>query len=261
MGSVKCTSPDELNVHQRKQMMKDLYSPWKRRQELFTFALSVTLIAIHTGYFITVNSSKFTDPTSLIWMAAAAIFGITCADFSSGFVHWAADTWFKIETPVLGKALIRPFREHHIDPTAMLKHDFVETNSDTFTLSIPFTAYSVYNFYYHIKGTDNYCWDIWVLSLCVFVAFTNEFHKLSHTRNRPAFIQFLQNCHVILPPSHHRIHHVRPHANYYCITTGWLDPVLEQLDFWRRLEMFVTYTTGALPRDDDKKWTKMDKDK
>lgn len=60
----------------------------------------------------------------------------------------------------------------------MLKHDFVETNSDTFTLSIPFTAYSVYNFYYHIKGTDNYCWDIWVLSLCVFVAFTNEFHKV-----------------------------------------------------------------------------------
>ena len=74
--------------------------------------------------------------------------------------------------------LIRPFREHHIDPTAMLNHDFVETNADTFALTIPFLLVSIFNFYYELKGPENLFWDSWLLSLCVFVSLTNEFHKV-----------------------------------------------------------------------------------
>lgn len=33
----------------------------------------------------------------------AALCGIITADFGSGFVHWAADTWGSIELPILGK--------------------------------------------------------------------------------------------------------------------------------------------------------------
>jgi len=255
-------NPESLNIHERKRVMKELYSPWKRRQEWICIVVSALFMTMHGLYCLKVNYSLLVDPVHLLRMVVATLLGITTADFASGLVHWAADTWFKIDTPLVGKSLIRPFREHHIDPRAMLNHDFVETNADTFSLSIPFTVYSVYNFYFALKGQENYLWDTWLLALVVFVGFTNEFHKQSHNhKNVPALVQFLQRHHVILPPDHHRIHHVRPHANYYCITTGWLDPLLEKLNFWKNLERCVTALTGAIPRDDDMKWTKMDKDK
>lgn len=41
------------------------------------------------------------DKVATVVMAGMA--GILTADFGSGLVHWAADTWFSIELPILGK--------------------------------------------------------------------------------------------------------------------------------------------------------------
>src|SRR5437660_12453913 len=50
------------------------------------------------------------------WIVLAAVLcGYLAADFLSGFVHWLGDTWGSTRTPLLGQALIRPFRDPHVD--------------------------------------------------------------------------------------------------------------------------------------------------
>jgi len=60
---------------------------------------------------------------------------------------------------------------------------------------------------------------------------------------------------LILSRKDHAIHHRNPFDKYYCITNGWLNPVLANIGFWRSLEAVVTYTTGAVAREDDMLWS------
>ena len=183
--------------------------------------------------------------------------GVLVADFCSGFVHWAADTWGSVSIPIIGKAFIRPFREHHVDPTAITRHDIIETNGDNCMLTLP----ALFSLFYRYLTLDqeaieaSYGTDCFIFSLAVFVTLTNQIHKWSHTYfGLPLWVQKLQDWHIILPRKHHRIHHVSPHETYFCITTGWLNYPLELIKFWPCLECIIEKITGAKPRSDDFKW-------
>jgi len=58
---------------------------------------------------------------------------------------------------------------------------------------------------------------------------------------------------LVLPKHHHNVHHRGMHDDYYCITTGWMDPLLSTIGFWKHLETLISMTTGAVPRYDDQK--------
>merc|ERR1711916_158032 len=169
-----------------------------------------------------------------------------------------ADTWGSVEVPIFGQALIRPFREHHIDPTAICRHDVIETNGDNCMVTLPFLGAAAYM----CMTTDDlaganrhvYLSSVYLLFMCIFVSLTNQIHSWSHQRHVPGWVAALQKMHIVLPKRHHRVHHVSPHDTYYCITTGWLNYPLEKIAFWETFERVISALTGTQPREDDLGW-------
>ncbi len=183
------------------------------------------------------------------WLVLSAfILGYIGADFVSGFVHWMADTWGSTDMPILGKAFVRPFREHHVDQKAITRHDFIETNGANCLISL---WVAVIAFMTPLDSKLGLFWAVWSASLILWVMFTNQFHKWAHEDNPAGWVSFLQRWHLILPPAHHKIHHTAPFSRYYCITVGWLNKPLYKVGFFQTLERLVTALTGMMPRADD----------
>lgn len=228
--------------------VKVLAQGYSRRQRVLEIGSIVVFWAFLVAIAVKVWPYRYQSP----WLiAAAGMTGYLMADFVSGFVHWMGDTWGHPDMPLLGKALIRPFREHHIDQQAITRHDYIETNGNNCMISIPVAAMA---WGVPISWGDAGLFTCVSLSSMIFwVMMTNQFHKWSHTDAQalPVIVSWLQRRHLILPPEHHQIHHSAPFITYYCITTGWLNWPLHRLRFFRVMERLVSAVTGLIPRKDD----------
>lgn len=180
----------------------------------------------------------------------ALILGWIVSDFIGGVVHWAGDTWGSVDIPLLGPALIRPFREHHVDEKAITRHDFVETNAACALAGAPVLLGCLFLPVGVEFKFASFC-VYFVFFMTTFVLFTNQIHKWAHTDKPNIVILLLQKCRILLNPTHHKIHHTVPFNKYYCITTGWMNPVLTYINFFPRLEKLITKYTKALPLRED----------
>jgi ubiquitin-conjugating enzyme E2 variant len=245
----------------KKDLLKQSYTSTKRAFEIF-FVTCVGVLLPVALYNLLVNVER----ANFHVLVVGALCGILFSDFMSGLVHWAADTWGTLDWPFVGPTFIRSFREHHVSPTAMCEHDFFETNGDNFMLVvIPLFLLSIKNYFENSPDGINVPWfeifsSMFWLSTSIGVAMTNQFHKWSHTAKPPALVSFLQNSWIILPKSNHSLHHRPAFDGYYCITTGWLNPLLDGTNFWKKVEYLVNKATGLIPREDDWKWTGLVKD-
>jgi len=242
-------SQPKLDIEQQSaEALAKGYSRWFRAVEVLSIATFWTLL----GAIAWRTSSAVAERPLLA--AAAFLTGYIFADFISGFVHWMADTWGSTDMPVLGKALLRPFREHHVDPKAMTKHDYIETNGANCLISLWVAALILFI----PLNAEGFEWlglfaAVSLTSMIFWVMMTNQFHKWSHVDadKLPAIVRWLQRNHLILPVDHHDVHHTAPFDTYYCITTGWLNWPLQKIGFYRVMEKLVTATTGLVPRKDD----------
>ncbi len=211
----------------------------------FEIASIVTFAAVMAWLALRIGPRVLESP----WLALSAFMvGFVLADFVSGVVHWAADTWGTPEWPVIGKALIRPFREHHVDEKEITRHDFVETNGNNCFISIAPAAGAAL---LPQEDAGLFFLAAMTFALCFAIFGTNQFHKWSHMDAPPPAVRLLQRANLILPPDHHLVHHSPPYAKYYCITVGWLTEPLFRLRFFQTLERAISALTGMVPREDD----------
>jgi ubiquitin-conjugating enzyme E2 variant len=100
-------------------------------------------------------------------------------------------------------------------------------------------------------------WPLGLLSwqLGLFVALSvnaNEIHKWSHRTRKEngRLISALQDWHILQTPRHHGLHHADPKNTYYCPIFNFVNPVLERIAFWSRLEAVIERLTGVTHRPD-----------
>ena len=160
----------------------------------------------------------------------------TSADFVSGFVHFLADNFGNPDTPFFGKVFIYAFREHHVDPKAITRHSFVETNGANCLVSLPPMIY----IWFATSPTEDYLLRIYFALFFVSIFLTNQIHKWSHMDSPPVLVRALQRAHVILPIEHHAVHHAAPHDKYYCITCGWLNWPLQKVRFFQSVKKMLS---------------------
>jgi len=157
------------------------------------------------------------------------------ADLVTGFVHWLEDRYGNPAWPVIGKHVIAPNIRHHADPRAFLAGNFFERNWTAAAPALIFAA-----------GFACVGW-YWFALVAGFSSLANEVHAWSHQKCSRG-IRGLQLLGVLCPQEDHARHHTRPFDCYYCVMTGYLNPVLSFIRFWPSLEMLLGYPTGIWPR-------------
>jgi hypothetical protein len=172
----------------------------------------------------------------LLWLIAIALpLGVLGGDLVSGIVHWAADTYCSEDTPIVGPSLVKPFRMHHIYPRDICTHNLVATVGNVCILAFPVLSLSLILLWTTEHGLLAFAVLCTTLMAAATVA-TNQFHKWAHEEDPSGFARWLQRTRLILEPTHHKLHHTEPFEMHYCITNGWLNPLLNKLRFFRRLE-------------------------
>lgn len=180
------------------------------------------------------------EARSLLVICAGAGIGYVLADVISGVVHWFCDTFFHEDTPLIGAAFIHPFREHHLDPLAITRHGFFEVNGNNCLALLPLVVAVLFLGEAHEGGPVPALFaQSTVLAFALATFATNQFHKWAHQPRPAAAVRWLQASGLILSPVHHRLHHAGPYRQAYCITAGWLDPLLDRLRVFERIEHLV----------------------
>ena len=173
--------------------------------------------------------------SGVVTLIGGSLVGYLLADLSSGTVHWFCDTFFSETTPIIGRRLIQPFREHHVNPQEITTCSMLEQDASSYMSLMP-VLWFVRS--WTPVGTVALLAQSALLGLAVGAMGTNVFHKWAHTSDPPAPVRWLQRRRWILSPEAHAVHH-RSYDGGYCVTSGWMNTVLDRVRFFPRLEIAV----------------------
>ena len=212
--------------------------------------LNVTALLAFTALAVWIGDHVLSRPLGPWHTLLGVLAGWVFTDFACGMIHWAGDTWGRPTMPVIGRMLVRSFREHHVDPAAITRHGTVQVLGEQAIFAVPLIV--LLKFY--DPGRDDALGA--ALLVCMYTVMiaamvSNLFHRWAHMARPPWIARVMQRAGLIISFRQHARHHCPPYVTSYCIAIGWLNPLLDRIRFWRGLEWLVWKTTGAVPREDD----------
>lgn len=170
-------------------------------------------------------------------IAAYIVLAWLAADFVTAVVHWWEDRYGNPDWPIIGEYVIKPNILHHTEPRAFLAKNIFHRN---WTSLVPAG----------IASAVFACFGLWWLSLvAALCGLGNELHAWSHQKCSRV-VRGLQLLGFLCAQEDHAVHHERPYDRYYCVMTGFLNPVLSAIRFWPGLEQIIGRTTGIWPREE-----------
>ncbi len=181
-----------------------------------------------------------------LWLLLLAAPALLAVEFAAGSFHWFADTFFSPSTRWIGPAVIRSFRDHHTAPGDMALRSAAEVSGQNCFACLPVLALSVLLDLTNAPGQ----WLAAALLLSTLgIALTNLLHQWAHAERVPRWVAAWQKRGWILSPEHHARHHHGAHDRAYCVTTGWLNPLLDAVGFFPALERAVRRLAPAAHRE------------
>lgn len=216
--------------------------PWLTATKGVVFAAAVALsVALSIRL-----AAALAAPAAWLPALAGLLLGYLAADLLSGSVHWFCDTFFAEDTPVIGRLLIAPFRDHHRHPTAITGYRLLEQDGSSAFLVIAPLGLA----WWH--GGPDPAAPFAVFAHAALWAFaagalgTNLLHRWAHAERVPPGVRWLQRRRLILSPPGHAVHH-RSYVGGYCVTSGWLNPLLDRVRFFARLERLIRRMLPTAP--------------
>ena len=213
------------------------------RQSAALTVFKVTGVAVSSALFVILLVRiviAFAAGTSAWLVLPAFLLGYLVADLMSGTAHWFCDTFLEEDTPVIGQLVIQPFRDHHVHPQRITRYRFIEQDTMNFFLMLPPLAVAFWLGAPRLTSVGALFWCCCLLGLATGSFGTNLFHKWAHAQKPPAVVRWLQRSGLILEPERHQRHH-RDYSRGFCVTSGWMNPLLDALRFFPRVELVVRF--------------------
>lgn len=185
------------------------------------------VLALLLGVLATRLHGALARPAELWLLLPAFALGMLATDFVSGLVHWLCDSFGSEDTPVLGPLLIAPFREHHRDPLCITQRGFLEVNFNNCLGIDAVLGACLWLGNPAPSGPASVFGLAFLLAFSCAVYLTNAVHRWAHAPRVPAPVRWLQRARLAISPDHHARHHERGRGAF-CITTGWLNPLLDR---------------------------------
>ena len=169
-------------------------------------------------------------------MSASALLGQVlmgwlAADLLGGVVHWLEDRVAGEGAGWFGRVVIAPSRLHHRSPQLFLGGSLVDRNLAAWIAASLVSAVGL-----ALLGPS----VIWAAATIGGLV-SAEVHACAHRPSRAgSLLRVLHEIGALQSPRHHAGHHRPPSDRRYCVLTDWVNPIVDALDLWARLEAALT---------------------